>query len=369
MNKKLLAASIAGVIAVPLTASAGEHRFSGELRGSVSHVDDDFPRGREGESFNNNDSRVDLQGSHGPGIYHIQVGIRTDDENRTENIGGATYLRQAYAGLKGMYGTLTVGRRSADYKWYGAEEWDPFWDTSRAGFDGRFTVAGPGYGASELTDPFVDNSIAYLTPVVPVGFGTLQANAGVYLDDTNEDEHSYGAGLRYKASAFVAGAQYLDFGNPSGEEIAEDANGNGVLDETDFKSRFEGNRGFRRAYKGYAGVNGKNFLVAGSYEHLDGEEGFREDRDYYYALAKYNVTPSTYLAGSYGMVDDDEDTDNLDPQEGLVDIGGDGHTLGVFHQLYEKTTVYGLYSKASLDNDADTDVVSVGLNQGFEFGQ
>jgi hypothetical protein len=363
MRKKLLAASVIGVVVAPMAANA-EHRFSGELRGSISHVDEKFDGGLDGESFHNNDSRVDFQGNEGIGIYHLQVGIRTDDDDRSSNRGGATYLRQGYAGLKGSYGTLTFGRRSPDYKWFGGEEWDPFWDTSRAGFNGRFTVAGPGYGQSALNDPFIDNSFAYLSPV----YHGFQINGGVYLDDSNADEHTYGGGIRYKHGAFVVGSQYLDFASPSADDIAEDSNGNGVLDETDFKSRFSGSEGFRRAVKGYGGVQGKNFLAGVSYEHLDGRNGFRADRDYYYAHVRYNATPATWLAASYGRVDVKEGTSNTDPSAGLVSLAGDGETFGLFHKLADKTTAYGLYSRSELENDADAEVYSVGLNQAFEFG-
>lgn len=365
MKKKLLAASIAAAIAVPTLANAGEHRFYGDLRGSVSSVDESFDDGREGESFDNNDSQINFQGDHGPGIYHVQVGIRNDENDGREG-SGSTYLRQVYAGIKGSYGTVTVGRRSTDYKWYGGEEVDPFFDTSAVGARGRFATAGPTYGLSQLTDDFTDGSIAYLSPV----YKGFQANGGIYIDDSDVDEHTYGAGLRYKTSGVVVGVQYLDFGSVDGDDLANDDNGNGVVDEGDFIDRpVPGSEGFEDALRAHGGFQGRNFFVGVSYEKLGGESGFRDDRDYLYVHGKYQITPATALAASYGQVDDDAETDNTDPAEGLISVEGDGYNVGVFHKLFEKTTIYGLYSDVSLDNGLDTEVFSLGLNQGFEFGE
>lgn len=125
MKKLILAATVAAVLAP--AAVIADSKVYGNFRGSV--VSTDTAAGSSQTQFVNNASRVGVKGEYGTeggltGFYNLQLGAKNDT-----NGGSGTTQRFFFAGVKGGFGKVMVGRFSSPYKMAGLKT-DPFYDTS-----------------------------------------------------------------------------------------------------------------------------------------------------------------------------------------------------------------------------------------------
>lgn len=327
MSKKILVAAI--VAALPLSASADmSNTLYGDIRLSTNSVDDDDAYSSRNTNFKNNASRLGFKGSVGKdglkAIYHIQAGVNADGS------GSALTSRFAFAGLKGGFGTVIYGRTSTPYKMAGVKL-DPFYDTASINAGASDGYAGASYGLSGLTNGFTNNSLAYSTP----NLGGFTLNASAYLDDSSENEADFNIGATYAAGAIKASLQYIDVNAPAGI-----ANAGAVKDAIRLAGQYKGDK----------------FTVGVSYEMVDATTG-GTDVDYLYVPVTFMVSDKTKIAGSFGSVDD-----------GAAE--GTAFTLGVFHSILPKTTIYGLWSDHSADATgvSDRSVLSLGVSHKFSWG-
>ena len=360
MKKIILTAAIAAICAAPLVAIAdAENNLYGQMRFSFNSVSDKDGSGQDGLSGDDNVSLFGLKGTIGDGdtkaFYHLQTGAPTD------NNGGQAFDQRFYfAGLKGGWGKAAYGRMTNAYKFDGFKL-DPYYNLSHVGANGKFGTGGASYGLSLATNGFTDNALQYTSPA----FAGITVNAGVYIDDSNEDNHSTGIGASWKGKGINVGVQYIT-NNNDGTKNTNHVVPNVAADGS--------------ALRVHGGYKAKTWSVGLSYETVDeGKDASPGDpdvtpvvppspattgsTDYLYLVGRLNVTPKTELVATIGSVD---------PEDGATNFAakGTGYQLGVFQTIVPKTQLYISYGTADLDaaDHEDPSVISVGAIHKFGFG-
>ncbi|MFP3982236.1 MAG: porin [Desulfurivibrionaceae bacterium] len=335
MKKTMIGASVAAACLLPLTAAAGTTLY-GELSYSFNSVDEDREfnpdgsTGQDGLSGNDNVSLFGLKGSYGDDIkafFHLQTGAKADP-------GGAFDQRFFFGGLEGDFGKVAYGRMTNAYKFPGFKM-DPFYNLSHIGAGGGFAAGAGTYGLSPATDGFTDNALQYTTPSL-AGFKLL---GGVYVDDSNEDDHGYSAGISYD------GVEGLNVG--------------AVFASNDDTGTIPNIAADGDALRGYANYEVDIFTFGLSYENVD-LAAADTDANYLYATGTVAIpNANTDISLSIGNVDDG-------PAEGL------GFTAGAFYNITENTDIHAIYSLASLDaddqypaSDSEPEVISLGFTHKF----
>lgn len=286
---------------------------------SLHHADGDDGLGTE-----NNSSRWHLGGTlqtEGLEVFgYYERGIAVDEDDAEPN-------REAFGGVAGRYGRLTVGRQSTGYKRAGVAL-DPFYDTTRSGAAGRLSGAGPSYGLSALTDGSAPGTVSYESPV----FSGLQVSAASYVDDGEAQDHDYGVGARYVTgdARLSAGLQYLDLSG-------------GVV---------PGAGGTGSALRVYGGWDGGRWSLGGSGEYLD-LDGRAEAERYYYIATSYALRERLRLAASFGRTDETIAT-------------GKAASLGAFYRPLDQVVLYAAANRLWLDDD---ERLSFALGGSFSFSR
>lgn len=339
MKHHLTGAFVLAAIAAPLAAQA-EGKIYGQFNISVNEVDgvfnsvsgNDFAdpntqAAQDGQSGDNNASRLGFQGENGQFFYAVELGLDVDDA-----AGGLAHTRHAFVGFNSSVGTFTFGRTNTAYK-LAAQRLDPFYDTSAVNFQGIASNQGGGYGLSNLANGWTNNSIAYISPEI----GGLTVNAGIYLQEQSDESHDYGIGLDYRLGDLSLGVQYLTVGADNVDGVVA---GSGQIVDT--------------ALQGTVSYSTERFSVGLSAEQVE-LRGSGDDRIYLFLGGEFALNEHLTLAASVGDVD-----------QGAGE--GMGFTVGAYLDLIENFTLYGLYSQSDLDNApaSETDVISVGVRYGFE---
>jgi len=201
MKRNLLLTAVAVACAIPFASIAADHNLYGQLRYSFNAVDDPGGSGLDGLSGQDNVSLFGLKGKVGDKIkafYHLQTGAKADSPNSPAN---AFNQRFYFGGLEGAWGKVAYGRMTNAYKFAGFKL-DPFYNLSHINAGGIFAAGGATYGLSPATNGFTDNALQYVTPA----FAGIKVNAGVYIDDSNQDEHGTGIGAIWSNNAKVSGS-------------------------------------------------------------------------------------------------------------------------------------------------------------------
>lgn len=351
MKKIILTAAIAAICAAPAAAVAADNNLYGQLRYSFNSVSDVDGSGQDGMSGNDNVSLFGLKGTVGDGdtkaFYHLQTGAPADSNSKTGQTASTTAFNQRFyfAGLKGGWGKAAYGRMTNAYKFDGFKL-DPYYNLSHVNAVGVFATGGASYGLSPATNGFTDNSLQYHSPA----FAGITVNAGLYVDDTNEDNNSYGLGATWKGKGPYVGLQYIQNSNDGS------VNANKVIPGVYIDGA---------AMRVHGGFKAKSWSAGLSYEQVD--EGTVADLDastnYMYLVGRFNATPKTELVLTVGTVD---------PDAGAANAGakGTGYQLGVFQTVVPKTQMYLTYGAADIDTDGyeDPSVISVGAIHKFGFG-
>lgn len=351
MKKILISAAIAAICAAPAAAIAADNNLYGQMRYSFNSVDDKN-NNKDGLSGDDNVSLFGLKGSAGDddlkAFYHLQTGAPTDNNKGTDNKPNAFNQRFYFAGIKGGFGKAAYGRMTNAYKFDGFKL-DPFYNLSHVNAAGSFATGGASYGLSPATNGFTDNSLQYTSPA----FSGITVNAGVYIDDTNEDNQSTGIGASWKGKGINAGIQFIQNSNDGS------VNTNQVISGV----YIDGS-----AMRVHGGYKADKFSVGLSYETVDegtaGNTG--ASTNYMYLVGRFNVTPKTELVATVGTVDPDAGAANADAE-------GTGFQLAAFQTIVPKTQMYISYGSASLDTtnpakQEDPSVISIGAIHKFGFG-
>jgi predicted porin len=365
MKKIVLSAAIAAVCAAPLAAMADTNLY-GQMRYSFNSVDDVDGAGQDGMSGNDNVSLFGLKGSAGDDVkafYHLQTGAPSDN-----NAGQAFNQRFYFGGLSGGFGKVAYGRMTNAYKFAGFKL-DPFYNMSHINVKGSFATGGGTYGLSPATNGFTDNALQYTSPA----FSGVKVNLGVYIDDSDQDDHGTNAGISWSSDGINLGVQYAS-------NAKNAATIPGLVKDGD-------------AVRVHGGYKAKGWSVGFSYETVDenvaavapspavtvfdttagaditltpavaGSAGSTGSTNYMYLVGRYNVTEKTEAILSIGTVD---------PDKGAANAGaeGTGMTFGLFQTVAPKTQVYATFSQADLDAQGveDPSVFSIGAIHKFGFG-
>lgn len=320
------------LVALAWVPAAAAQEVSTELYGNFRYS---YNRAGAGDTTHwasaNNASRLGVRGEVSGGsltaFVDLQTGVRVD----AEGDGGAFTQRHFLAGVRGPFGTLTLGRHSPAYKMAGLRL-DPFYDTSTlstgGGVPNTGLFAGASFGLSNLTNGWADRTVAYTSPALR----GVTANAAVYVD--TDSDHDYGVGLTYRAHDFEAGVQYHDAAG--GRTWAPTWNTDQAM----------------RAHAAYsrAGV----WSLGASYERLEARAGDRQD--FLYGVGTFNVSPQLLLVGAVGSV---EEGDAVQP------VSGTGFHAGVFYALLPQARVHALYSRVDVDAGPGRGNLAVGLTYQF----
>ncbi len=279
----------------------------------------------------NNASRLGIRGEyseHGlTAFFDLQTGVNIDGDE----IGRAFTQRYYYAGIRGAFGSVTVGRQSTAYKMAGLRR-DPFYDSTslsaRGGVPGTGLYAGASYALSNLTNGFADRTVAVTSPSLQ-GF---TGNGAVYID--RESDHDYAAGLGYNRRGVEAGLQYYHAG---GGRTWSQASG---IDQG------------LRLYAAYEQTD--TWSVGASFERIETESD--AGQDFVYAAATLNVTQQVVAAGGIGHV-----SDGVDPEA----VTGTGLHLGVFFTPFPAVRLHALYSYLGAGAAPDRSNIAIGLVSQF----
>ncbi len=241
MNKKLIAAAIAAVVAAP-AAVAADTTLYGKFHLSIQANDNGAT---DNYTVNSNASRLGVKGSEDLGdglkaIFKAEFGLNLD------NNPGINSGRNAYVGLSGGFGTFLTGKHDTPAKvgFYAAGNdhlGDSVIDFNKIGFTERrlanaiayispnmsgVTVAGaivPGEGGATNND--LANAYS-LTAIY--GGGGVKASIGYevagkeYLGGTaTSDEKMLQIGGSYSFGDFTIGGEYQDVSNKGGAANAD----------------------------------------------------------------------------------------------------------------------------------------------------
>lgn len=343
MKLQLTGALVLAALAAPMAAQA-EGKIYGVFHVSANHVDSDQAAGdrnlatdaqgmrfgsqvQDGQSADNNASRLGFQGEKGQFFFAVELGLDVDQTDGSAD--GLASTRHAFVGFNSGYGTFTFGRVNTAYKLAG-QRIDPFYSTSAANYVGGFSPEGASYGLSNLVNGWTDNTIGYLSPEV----AGLTLNLGAHLQEMNDEDHDYTAGIDYRLGDLTAGVQYVMTG---ADDAAATVAGAGTIVDN--------------ALQVTAHYEGKGWTAGGSYEMVDLRGG--DDRAYAMLAGTFDLGEDLTLAASVGQVD----------QGAGEGIGGN---IGAFVNLMEEFQLYGLYSYTDLENDAENNTISFGVKYGFE---
>lgn len=329
-------AALALILAAATTSVAAAQEASTELYGdfrySYNHAD---PGDSTHWASANNASRLGVRGELSDGgltaFYDLQTGVNID----AETIGGAFTQRYYFAGVRGGFGAITIGRQSTAYKMAGLRK-DPFYDSSTLSAGGGVPTtglfAGASFGLSNLTNGFADRTLSYTSP----SLGGITANAAAYID--TDSDHDYGLGIGYRAHGFDAGVQYH---------------------EVDAGRTWASTLGVDHAVRGHAGYARPGVWSVGtSFERVEAVTG--ETQDFLFAAGTVNVTPRVAMAAGVGHVED---------SGGVQPVAGTALHTGVFFSLFQQVRLHALFSRLDAATGPDRANLGVGLSYQFVLGR
>jgi len=246
MQKKLIALAVAGLVSAPAFAQSNVtiYGIADAYLGFGSHGDNDFQGvGSAGLSG----SRIGFKGAEDLGnglkaVFTIEQGFSIDTGLETTD--GNAFQRQAFVGLGGSFGTVSLGRQyapgyhsSAAYDAFGAAAISPAAilvgapNASKGVIDGE-TLAFSGLSIAPNSAARWDNSVAYtgsfsgLTARAIYSFGGVETNKYKYDPIADEvsrsqkpgDDDAFGLGLEYANGPLAVGVTYHQIKNNAADQ-------------------------------------------------------------------------------------------------------------------------------------------------------
>ncbi len=327
----------------------------GQARVSGDFVSDEA--GSDGTEIVSNASRIGIRGELGsklPGtsiIYMTELRYETTDEVDGVDSKDVEF-REGYAGLKGNWGTVRVGRLSNEYKKSGTAI-DPWTDNApQARSGGR-------QGMSELHSAYINNSVDYVSPRFGGGF-TASVWYSTRFDDSEKRPFNAGAtrnfqggtlggvGLKYKSGpVFLA----LDWQDIDADTVDLDGDGRGDID-ADIGGRGVQNGDAWQAVARYT----FNPSISFSALYEDAEDiglGKHLYLNTIYTLGR------TRLIAAYGRTEDRRANGNFDWVN---------WSLGAKHMITDKSEIFAAWNRRRNDSlNLDSDTFTVGANIKFGY--
>ncbi len=348
MNKKLIAAAIAAVVAAP-AAVAADTTLYGKVNVSIQANDN----GDKGDNYtvNSNASRIGIKGSEDLGnglkaIFKYEMGYDVTDggaKNDVKDANGNTIgttsgtpisARNAYVGLSGSFGTVLAGRHDTPAKvaYYAS---------------GTDVLDGTPADLNELgfTEKRADNAIAYISPnfsgvtvaaaVVP-GEGTGKTAATD--NPANGLADAYSLAVIYGGGGLKVGIGYEVF---SGDvNNAANSTATNLVDQ--------------KMWQVGASYTFGDFTVGAQYEDKSDIDGVAGDDHTIWALSGKANFGNNYVAVTYG---------EKDPSGANNTVKRFG--IGVGHKFSKRTQVYAAYANQDNAGTADTSNFALGMIHTF----
>jgi len=320
MNKKLIAAAIAAVVAAP-AVSAADTTLYGKAHVSIQSNDNVSGTSNDNYTVDSNASRLGVKGSEDLGdglkaIFGYEFGIQIDDN------AGITSGRNAYLGLAGGFGTFLAGKHDTPAKvaFYAAGT-DLLGD-SIIDMNNLANVTSGGTTSKTFQERRLDNAIAYISPSFS-GFTVAAAVVpGEATTGTNNDiNNAYslgamysGGGLKASVGYEVAGKEYL--GAAKDEKFVQVG----------------------------ASYTFGDFVIGANYQDTSDLGGANGVDQTSWGVVGKAMFGNNYVMANYAKVDSDNNT-----------FDADGFGLGVGHVFSKRTQVYAAYHAANADASGVTD--------------
>lgn len=337
VRKAFILAFVAAFLSLPRLTMAGNTTLYGDFRYSANAIKEDgVGSDIDGLQGRDNVSLFGVKGEYGDSIkvfFNLQTGAPTDG-----NGGHAFEQRFFMGGLKGSFGKVEFGRMTNAYKMPGFAM-DPFYNLSHINTKGVFSSAAGAYGLSPATDGFTDNALQYETP----SFSGVKLIGGVYMDDSNNNQHGYLLGGSFSTEDLTIGVVgALDDGDADGITTIPNVAVGGY------------------AARAYATYKQENWKAGVSFEQL--EQKNADDINYLYVTGTMMVPDiNTDFSASLGWV-----------SEGAAK--GVGFTAGAFYNVLKNAQLFAIVSYANLSDtkpavagDQDASPMSLSIGASYKF--
>jgi predicted porin len=351
MKKSALALAVAGALALPFAAQADTILY-GSARVSIDYLQ------VEGESsgwdVTNNDSRLGVLGNEDLGgglsaIYQYEFGVDVTEGGNFEND------RPKFVGLRGNFGTVTVGTQDTPYynvsgivdifnsaKTFGSDAW------LGGGFEDD--QVGRGLGLIRL-----DNSIYYATPE----FSGFSGEAMLIMDGRFNNAEGFSDGvdiwniaLKYEQGPFFAGVSYIALNGNDNVDLGAGSNIDLDLDQWTVGLGYTGGP-FSVGFIYEQGTLNQYGLLTNL--RVDGARVLGGDDATNFYLAGSYTFGNNVISAAYGQLD--PGTRNLDTI--------DNYILGYQYNFSRRTSIWAEYIGRSSDDFGDLNAFSIGTRVDF----
>jgi len=366
MKKSILALAVATALATPFAAQADTILY-GSARVSVDYSDDESLLDSDGSwDVVNNSSRLGVLGSEDLGgglsaVYQYEFGVDLTEGGNFEG------NRPKFVGLKGGFGTLTLGTQETPY-YHVAGITDVFNTDRSLGATSFLGGSFNGFSLNTTNDRDLgdgslfrlDNSIYYSTP----DFSGFSGEAMLVMNGSVNDAQGYSDGVdlwniaaKYSNGPFFAGISYISLDADNNFLI-----GDGISVDLDLDQWIVG-----------LGYSGGPFSVGFIYEQgtlnefgllgtaringvrlLDGD-----DANNWYLTGEYRFGNNTVRA-AYGQLNTEF---NIPGDDDTID----NYLVGYQYDFSKRTRIWVEYVGRSADNVlyGDQNAVSIGTRVDF----
>ena len=343
MQKKLIALAVAGLVSAPVFAQSNVtvYGIADAYMGFGSHGDNDFAGV---ESGGLSGSRLGFRGAEDlgnglKGVFTVEQGFAIDTGS---GLGGSS--RQAFVGLSGGFGTVSLGRQYAP-------GYDFQYDALLSSAISPQAILSGGAGASIApnSDARWDNSVAYngmFSGLKVRAIYSMAGNENTNWTGTNwadpSDDDAMGLGLEYANGPLKVGAVY--------QVLQTASNAAGADDQTEWL--------LGGSYNFGAATLALSYQDAESVGNVKGDDG---------KLWQVGVIVPVGVAGNVHLAYGELKADNV---IGTQSAKSKSYTLAYTHALSKRTTAYTGYNRTDNDTGLDLgpvdDLDKTGLRNGGE---
>ena len=345
MDKKILSAAIAGVLAGSMAFAANaDVTLYGQVDVSVDAIDEDG--GSDDINMNSNQSALGVKGSEdlGNGLKAIFQMEYQADVSGTTSAQGLNGGRDQWVGLQGGFGKVRLGTMSTSYKSHGAMV-DPIYRTS---LQGRGNAGMPAMLQSDLHNGSGENGagrmtnhLRYDTPDMNGFSATVDYQFDEAEGAGDRDDDTYGFGAQYKNGPALIYADYIT-SDHGGADDAWKVGGSYSFGDFGLYGQYEADGG----------------LISGTQSEDPTVTNLEEDADVWFLGGTFTMgNAMLYLA--YGQGDDSN--------VAATNTEYDTWTLAGTYNFSKRTMLYTGFQQVSFDaaGAGEADHFAVGMRHKF----
>jgi len=352
MQKKLIALAVAGLVSAPVFAQSNVtiYGVADAYMGFGSHGDND----KAGvDSGGLSGSRIGFRGTEDLGnglkaVFTLEQGFKID--TGAENDGSTAFQRQAFVGLSGAFGTVSLGRQYAP-------GYDFLYDAFASATVGPQAILSSQSGMTITPSNGArwDNSVAYngsfsgLKVRAIYGMGNNEDSYEVTdlvtgvtkLMDPSDDDR-FGLGVEYANGPLKVGAVYHYLTDGFETDLSDD----------------------QQEWLVGGSYNFGVLTLAGSYQEVEGIGNLKgADADMWQIGVLVPVGAAGNVHFAYGEVDFDIDT-----AASKESAKAKSYTLAYTHALSKRTTAYAGWNRTDNDSGLDLGLVEYIGPAGANYG-